>query len=99
MSDDTKEAKKVLLGQAKALGLEVDGRWAVETLAEKVLAAQEAKAEADAKAIRDASDTWVFMLRDGFAVADEKLKTGGTFKVPAHVAKRWYVAGVARPAD
>ena len=99
MSDDTKEAKKVLLGQARALGLEVDGRWSVDTLAEKVLEAQEAKTEAETQAIRDASDTWVFMLRDGFAVEDEKIKAGTTAQVPEWIAKRWYKAGVARPAD
>ena len=98
MSNDFKEAKKVLLGQAKALDMEVDGRWSVETLAEKVLEAQEAQSEAETQAIRDESDTWVFMLRDGFAVADEKLRTGGTFLVPDWIAERWFVAGVARPA-
>lgn len=98
MADD-KEAKKVLLGQAKVLGLEVDGRWSVDTLAEKVLEAQEAKSEAEKQAIRDASDTAVYMIRDGFAVEDEKLRAGGTFSVPSEIAKRWYKAGVARPAD
>lgn len=98
MSDD-KEAKKVLLGQAKALGMEVDGRWSVDTLAEKVLEAQEAKSAAEKQAIRDASDTAVYMIRDGFAVEDEKLRAGGTFNVPSEIAKRWYKAGVARPAD
>jgi hypothetical protein len=98
MADD-KEAKKVLLGQAKVLGLEVDGRWSVDTLAEKVLEAQEAKSEAEKQAIRDASDTEVYMIRDGFAVEDEKLRAGGTFTVPSEIAKRWYKAGVARPAD
>lgn len=99
MSEDNKEAKKILLGQAKALGVEVDGRWSVDTLAEKVLEAQEAQTEAETQAIRDSSDTAVFMLRDGFAVADEKLATGGTFMVPDWIARRWYKAGVARPAD
>jgi hypothetical protein len=98
MADD-KEAKKVLLGQAKALGLDVDGRWAIETLAQKVLDAQEAKTASETQAIKEASDTWVYMLRDGFAVEDEKLRTGGTFQVPECIAKRWYKAGVARPAD
>jgi hypothetical protein len=98
MADD-KEAKKVLLGQAKVLGMEVDGRWSVDTLAEKVLEAQEAKTEAETQAIKDASDTLVFMLRDGFAVEDEKIKTGTTAMVPEWIAKRWYKAGVARPAD
>lgn len=99
MAEDILSPKKVLLGQAATLGLKVDARWSVDTLAEKVLEAQEAKTAAETQAIKDAADTWVFMLRDGFAVEDEKLKTGGTFKVPAYVASRWYKAGVARPAD
>ncbi len=100
MSDDNfKEAKKVLLGQAKALDLKVDARWSVDTLAEKVLEAQEAKTAAETQAIKDASDTQVYMLRDGFAVEDERLRAGGTFTVPSDIAKRWYKAGVARPAD
>lgn len=99
MSDDNKEAKKVLLGQAKALGLDVDGRWSVDTLAEKVLEAQEAKSEADAKAIKDASDTSVFLLRNAFPVAGEKHLAGETVSVPAEMARYWYKAGVARPAD
>lgn len=99
MSDDILSPKKVLLGQAAGLGMKVDARWSIDTLAEKVLEAQEAKTAAETQAIKDAADTWVFMLRDGFAVEDEKLKTGGTFKVAEWIAKRWYKAGVARPAD
>jgi hypothetical protein len=97
MSDEILTPKKVLLGQARALGLEVDGRWSVDTLAEKVLEAQEALSDAKTRAIREASDTWVFMLRDGFAVEDERLRTGGTFKVPLKTAEIWYEHGVARP--
>jgi hypothetical protein len=93
------EAKKFLLGQAGALGMHVDGRWSVDTLAEKVLEAQEAKKAGETQAIKDAADTWVFMIRDGWAVEDEKCAAGGTYKVPAWIAKRWYVAGGARPAD
>lgn len=88
---------KVLKKQARALGLKVDPSWSVDMLAEEVAIAQEAKKEADADAIRDASDTWVFMLKDGFAVEDERLKAGGTFKVPQATAERWYECGVARP--
>lgn len=99
MADDILGPKEVLLGQAAGLGMKVDARWSIDTLAEKVLEAQEAKTAAETQAIKDAADTWVFMLRDGFAVEDEKLKTGGTFKVAEWIAKRWYKAGVARPAD
>lgn len=98
MAED-KEARKVLLGQAKALDMEVDGRWSVDTLAEKVMEAQEALTEANSKAIKDASDTAVFLLRDAFPVDDEKHIAGETVTVPAEMAKAWYKAGVARPAD
>jgi hypothetical protein len=97
MAETFDSPMKILKKQAKVLGMDVDGRWSVDTLAEKVADAMEAKKEAEAQAIRDASDTWVFMIRDGFAVEDEKLKTGGTFKVPSYIADRWYECGVARP--
>lgn len=89
--------KKILLAQAKALGMEVDGRWSIDTLAEKVEEAQIAAKESQTKAIQDASDTWVFLLRDAFPVDDEKHRAGETICVPADMADRWYEAGVARP--
>lgn len=88
---------KVLKAQARALGLKVDPAWSADTLAENVREAQEALKEAEAEDIRAASDTWVFMLRDGFAIEDERLKSGGTFQVPKSIAERWYECGVARP--
>jgi hypothetical protein len=97
METDNAEAKKVLLGQARVLGMEVDGRWSVDTLAMKVQEAQEAQKEANTKAIKDASDTWVYLLRDAFPAEDEKHRAGETIKVPADMADRWYEAGVARP--
>lgn len=96
-SDSNLEAKKVLLGQARVLGMDVDGRWSVDTLAMKVQEAQEAQKEANTKAIKDASDTWVYLLRDAFPAEDEKHRAGETIKVPADMADRWYEAGVARP--
>ncbi len=97
MSEKFDSPMKVLKEQARILGLTVDGRWSVDTLAEKVAEAQEAKKEADAEVIRAASDTWVYMLRDGFAVEDERLRAGGTFKVPSALADHWYECGIARP--
>lgn len=97
MADDFKEERKVLLAQARVLGMDVDGRWSVETLAEKVAEAQEARREAETQATKAASDTWVFLLRDGFPVEDEKHLAGETICVPAYIAERWYEAGVARP--
>ena len=68
---DLVEAKKVLLEQANVLQLAVDKRWSVDTLAEEVQEAQAAKVAAD-KAAFEASPgkVWVFLLRDGWAVAD-----------------------------
>jgi hypothetical protein len=97
MAETFDSPMKVLKKQAAVLGMDVDGRWSVDTLAEKVAEAQEAKKEADAQAIRDASDTWVVMIRDGFAVEDERLRAGGTFKVPSATADRWFERGLARP--
>jgi len=97
--DDRKleEAKKVLLEQAKALDLTVDKRWSVDTLAEKVLEAEEARKLKDKAAATAEADTWVFLLRDGFPVEDEKHLAGETIKVSRAIAERWYEAGVARP--
>lgn len=95
---DTKEAKKVLLGQAKALDLEVDGRWSVETLAEKVLEAQEAFAERQAEAVRAASDTWVFCIRDCWLATDQH-RAGSVIRAPMALYSTWKAVGAARLAD
>jgi len=91
------EAKKVLTAQAKALGVEIDGRWSVDTLAEKVLEAQDAKRDADAADFIERATVWVLLLRDGFPVEDEKHLAGETILVTPEIAERWYEAGVARP--
>lgn len=96
MSDDP---KKILLAQARTLGLEVDGRWSTDTLAEKVQEAQEASASDRANSIRKASDTSVTLLKDAWPVDDERHLAGETIKVPAEMAKRWYKVGVAIPSD
>lgn len=94
---DRVEAKRVLLEQAKALDIEIDGRWSVERLAEAVMEAQSANASKAASAIEQASDTWVYLLRDAFPITDMKRKAGDTIRIPADMAERWYEAGVARP--
>lgn len=96
---DTKDAKKVLLEQAAVLELEVDGRWSVETLAEKVLEAQEAKEEADRQAIRNAKKIPVLLKRNAFVSADEKHLKGSIVDVPVQMARDWIKAGVAERAD
>lgn len=96
---DNKDAVKVLRDQARSMGLEVDGRWSVETLAEKVQAAQQERSAKQAEEIRASSDTAVFLLRNAFPVEGEKHLKGETITVPAEMAKYWYRAGVARPAD
>lgn len=96
---DNKEAAKVLRDQARSMGLEIDGRWSVETLAEKVQEAQQERSTKQAEETRASSDTAVYLLRDAFPVEDEKHRKGETIIVPAEMAKYWYKAGVARPAD
>lgn len=94
---DLTEARKVLLEQAKALDIDVDRRWSVDTLAERVQEAQEAQKEAKTRAVKEAADVWVFLLRDAFPVEDEKHVAGETIQVPQKMAEYWYDNGVARP--
>lgn len=96
---DTTEAKKVLLEQAEALGMEVDKRWSVDTLAEKVLDAEAAK-QADDKAKFDAArKVPVLLLRDSWPVAEERHFAGETIEVPIEMAKHWIASGSAQRAD
>lgn len=90
-------AMEVLRGQAEALRLDVDPAWSPEELAERVLQAQEAARAADKQAFAKADKVWVFLLRDGFPVEDEKRFAGETIQVTPEIAEKWYVAGVARP--
>src|SRR5688572_12269122 len=62
----TADAKIVLLEQAEALGLKVHHRWSVETLAERVLEAQEAAKQAEEAKFADAPKVWVFLLRGAY---------------------------------
>jgi len=98
MADDA-EAKEVLLAQAKALGLKVDKRWSVETLAESVAEAQEAAKEAAAAAFAEAKKTPVKLLRDAWPLADERHNAGEVIDVPVALARHWIEAGVAERAD
>jgi hypothetical protein len=97
--DDGKaEARKVLMGQAKVLGLDVDGRWSVETLAEKVRDAQDGLAAKEQAAVVDAADTWVFPVRDCF-LGTEKQPAGRAFRAPKELYLNWKATGAARMAD
>lgn len=93
----TAEAKKVLLEQAKALKLAVDPAWSVDDLALHVLEAQDKAKEAAKAEQAAASNVWVYLLRDGWPVEDEKHLAGETIKVTPEIADKWYEAGVARP--
>lgn len=92
------EEKKVLLAQARQLGIEIDGRWSVETLAEKVAEAMEAQAERENEAIRDAADTWVYCIRDCF-LGTEKHRSGSVIQAPEPLYMNWKATGAARLAD
>ena len=98
MAEENKEARKTLLAQARVLGLDVDGRWSTETLAEKVSEALEGKEEADQRAIEAAADTWVYPIRDCF-LGTEKKPAGGAFKAPKELYLNWKANGAARLAD
>lgn len=96
---DTKEAHKVLLEQAKALGLDVDGRWSTETLAEKVLEAQEGREAREQREYTEAKKTPVRLLRNAFPVVGTKVLKGEIVEVPIALAKQWLREGVAERAD
>jgi hypothetical protein len=93
----TAEAKAVLMKQAEALDMTIDNRWSAETLAEKVLAAQEAKKAADEATFIKAAKVWVYLLRGAYPTEDQKHFAGETIQVTPEIAERWYEAGVARP--
>ena len=95
---DFAEPRKVLLAQARTLKMEVDGRWSTDTLAEKVLEAQEAHEQNEAQAILDASDTWVYAIRDCFLGTEKKPATS-VFMAPKQLYNNWKPAGACRLAD
>lgn len=78
--------------------MDVDGRWSVETLAEKVAEAQEALAERADEAIKEAADTWVYCIRDCF-LGTEKQRAGSVVKAPKELYANWKAVGAARLAD
>lgn len=96
---DTKEAHKVLLEQAKALGIDVDGRWSTDTLAEKVLEAQEDQEDREQREYAAAKKTPVRLKRNAFPVVGVKAFKGEVVEVPIALAKQWLSEGVAERAD
>lgn len=97
--NDTKEAHKVLLEQAKVLDLTVDKRWSTETLAEKVLEAQENAAEREQAEFDAAKKTPVLLRKNAFPLAGQKAMAGTVVEVPIAMAKQWIAEGVAERAD
>ena len=97
--NDNKEARKVLLAQAKVLGLDVDGRWSVERLAEEVQLAQEAAAEAKKAEFAAAKKVPVLLKRAAWPLENERHEIGEVIEVPVDMAKRWISLGVAERAD
>jgi len=99
MADTDEAPRKVLLEQAAALGLDVDGRWSVETLAEKVSLAQQNKARKEESDFAAAKKVPVRLLKNAFPLADKKVAKGEVVEVPVATAKMWLEAGVAVRAD
>jgi hypothetical protein len=99
MAEDTLlTPDQILAAQARTLGLKVDRRWSVDTLAEKVQDAQEAAAAAEQRAVEKASDTWIFCLRDCF-VGTDKHPAGSVVRAPKELYQRFKATGAARLAD
>jgi hypothetical protein len=96
---DTKEAHKVLLEQAHVLNLTVDKRWSTETLAEKVVEAQEAQADREQADFAAAKKTPVLLRKNAFPIAGQKAWAGQVIEVPIAMAKKWLAEGVAERAD
>lgn len=96
MSDNS--PKKILLAQARAMGMEIDGRWSVDTLAEKVAEQQEINAEIEHEELLKSCDTWIYAIRDCF-VGTEKQLAGTAFQAPKALYARWKEVGAARLAD
>lgn len=92
------EAKKVLLARARQIGLDIDGRWSIDTLAEKVEEALEMREIDQNESIIKASDTWVYPIRDCF-LGTEKQHAGTAFKAPKALYSNWKEVGAARLAD
>lgn len=92
------EAKQNLLSQAAQLGLDADKRWSVETLAEKVAEAQVMQEHLQAEKIREASDTWVYLLKGAWPTSQQKHFAGEVIRVPEAMASQWVKSGACRLA-
>lgn len=95
---DMLSPQQVLEAQARTLGLKIDQRWSVDTLAKRVLQAQERAAAQEQVAVKQSSDTWIFCLRDCF-VGTEKFQAGSVTKAPKELYQRFKETGAARLAD
>lgn len=95
---DVLSPEQVLAAQARALGIKVDKRWSVDTLAEKVAEAQIDAQAAEQDAVRKAADTWIYCIRDCF-VGTDKYPAGSVAKAPKDLYQRLKATGAARLAD
>lgn len=100
MSDEKNAAaEKVLLEQAAVLGMKVDKRWSVETLAEEVQAEQVRQADAKKAEFAAAKKIPVLLKRAAWPIENERHEIGEVIEVPIEMAKRWITLGVAERAD
>lgn len=98
MSDEDAEPRKVLLAQAREVGLKVYPRWSTDTLAEKVQEAIAERAAMEDAAIKQAADTWVYCIRDCF-LGTEKHPARSVIRAPMELYRNWRQTGAARLAD
>lgn len=90
--------KRTLLERARQIGLEVDGRWSVDTLAEKVEEAIVNQEDVTNEKVRKSADTWVYAIRDCF-LGTKKMPAGSVFKAPKELHANWKANGASRLAE
>lgn len=96
---DTDDAVKVMIEQAATLGLKIDKRWSPETLAQKIVEAQDALISDEQRAFDAAPKTPVRLKKDAFLITDVRSRAGAVVGVPVEMARYMIDNGVAERAD
>ncbi len=92
-------ARKVMRGQADALGLSLPSTMSSEEMATAIIEAQRTVEEREREAFTKAKKTPVRLRKNAFSLPGVKHQKGETVEVPIDVAKRWVAGGIAERAD